>query len=233
VILAPNAMNSSMFVDANNITIQIHVRKDIFLRYAHNVFVGCGELSNFLSEAILLNRGQKYLFFKSIFDERFRDLVLDMLIEQERNRLYSDKVLLGSIDLFLCKMIADYENDILLKRKSENTNFTAAAIINYMRENTATISIEELAHQFSFSPSYITRLLKQYTDKNYIQLLTEMKLDKAKALLTESNLSIEDIASITGYNGARQFRRAFRDAFGVTPRDFRGHPLYLNHDEDK
>ena len=221
VILAPFAKNSSIFIDENNITIQMYVRKDTFLRYFHNVLIGCGELSDFLSEAILLNRGKKYLFIKSQIDERFRDFVLDMIIEQERKRCYSDKILVSSIDLFLCQLIADYEKFIFPNKRSEKTNLTVAAILYCMRENITTISTEELSHRFSFSPSYITRLLKQHTDKNYIQLLTEMKLDRAKALLSEKNLSVEDISVITGYNCSRQFRRAFKDAFGISPREFR------------
>jgi len=221
VILAPYIKNSSIFIDENNITVQILIRKDTFIRYFYSIFIGRDKLSAFLSDAIFLNRSNKYLFIKSQFDEKFRALVLDMLIEQEKSRAYSDKIIVNSIELFLYQLISDNEKNIILNKEEREDDRLVSLILNYTRENLATISIDELAHRFSFSPSYVTRLLKKNTGKSYIQLLTEMKLDRAKVILSTSDLSVEDISTMAGYKCSRQFRRAFREAFEVSPREFR------------
>jgi|GEM_PF-5335633 len=221
VILAPYVKNSSLFIDENNITIQMFIRKDTFIQHFYGLFVGRDKLSAFFSNAIFLTQSKKYLFIQSQFDDRFRAFVLDMLIEQERNRPYSDKIITSSIETFLYQLLSDNEKNIILNEEENEADRVVALILSYMRENVTTISIDELAHRFSFSTSYVTRLLKQNTGSNYIQLLTEMKLNRAKSLLSASSLGVEEIAAISGYNCSRQFRRAFRDTYGISPREFR------------
>ena len=221
IILAPFTQFSSLFLDTNNITIQAFIRKDTFLRYFNSLFMGYDKLSVFLGNSVFFNQGTKYLFINSQLDERLRALVLDMLIEQEKKRTYSDKIIINGVALFLCQLISDYDSSIILNKGEIESARTADSIINYMHENISDISIDALVRRFSFSKSHIYGLLKQNTGKNYIQLLTEMKLEKAKVLLAASDLSIEDISTIAGYNSSRQFRRAFKEAFGASPGEFR------------
>ena len=48
-----------------------------------------------------------------------------------------------------------------------------------------------------------------------------MRLIRARSLLFEGNLSIENVALSSGFTALSQFYKQFRDSYGVTPREMR------------
>lgn len=220
VIIPPFSKTSILSIDKDNITIQIMVSVNDFKRRFQTVFSGDGVVSSFLRDAVYLNR-KNFLVIRSGVDERLRRLVMEMLIEQEKHRAFSNILIGNFIELFLFYLMSDYESLAFLDNGITEIDRIAAKIINYMRENYLKLSINSLAQHFFRSESYISNILKQVTGKSYIQLLTEIKLDIAKEQLTTSSLSIDDISVLSGYNCPSQFRRVFRDIVGVKPGEFR------------
>lgn len=83
------------------------------------------------------------------------------------------------------------------------------------------LTVAGLAERLSISPQTLARRFRNalnVTPKAYMQ---QMRLKAAQGMLAGSNRSIEEIARFVGYSDVRLFRRAFRNEFGESARDWR------------
>lgn len=83
------------------------------------------------------------------------------------------------------------------------------------------IGLTSLAEYVNRNPSYLSRFIKQQTNKNFSQILTERRIDEAKSLLRTTNLKIPQIAEKTGYPNVKYFTRVFNTQVSMSPADYR------------
>ncbi|MFQ6864272.1 response regulator [Blautia sp.] len=83
------------------------------------------------------------------------------------------------------------------------------------------ISLNSLAEQFYLHPNYLSRLFKEKTGHNFVEYLTEIRMEKVKELLRSSNKKIIEICDMTGYDNPRYFSKVFKQYTGMTPREYR------------
>lgn len=83
------------------------------------------------------------------------------------------------------------------------------------------ITLALLAEQFYLHPNYLSRLFKEKTGKNFIDYITEIRMDKVKEMLAEPNAKISDISQAVGYENPRYFSKVFKQTTGCTPREYR------------
>lgn len=67
----------------------------------------------------------------------------------------------------------------------------------------------------------ISFIIKKYTQTSFKQYINRLRIEKAKALLTSTNLSISDIAYECGYSNVSHFNRVFKTQQEVSPQEFR------------
>jgi AraC-like DNA-binding protein len=84
------------------------------------------------------------------------------------------------------------------------------------------IDIQEIATNLGTSYSWFRKAFKEYTGYAPAQYFQELKLRKAKELLTETNLSIKEIAYELDFSSYEYFLSFFKKRVGVTPSEYRG-----------
>ncbi len=93
---------------------------------------------------------------------------------------------------------------------------------SYIRENAAyDFTMEEMAAMFNYSTKYLGRIFKVRTGETIGQYCNRLKIDRAKELLTETNLSIETVAVQVGFNSNTYFDRVFHKISGLSPQAYR------------
>ena len=92
----------------------------------------------------------------------------------------------------------------------------------YIETNfTQEITLEELSRMANLSPRYFLRIFQDTyhtTPKAYI---TQLRIARARTLLTHSGKSITEIAFDCGYSDSNYFSRVFKKNCNTTPRRFR------------
>lgn len=83
------------------------------------------------------------------------------------------------------------------------------------------ITLNSLAEQFFLHPNYLSRLFKEKTGKNFVEYLTQVRMEKVKELLSSSNRKIIEICAMAGYDNPRYFSKVFKQYTGMTPREYR------------
>lgn len=87
---------------------------------------------------------------------------------------------------------------------------------NYMND----ISLDNCADHTGTNLFFLSKSFKQVTGKNFIDYLTELRMEKAKELLRESEMKINDVADQVGYQHS-YFNRIFKKLEGMTPTRYR------------
>lgn len=125
--------------------------------------------------------------------------------------------------------ISDYFKNIITKTslyisdayKEKNNRHIEdiVKILNVDCGNSTSLNI--IAEQLHMNPSYISRLFKEKTGKSFTEYLTNIRLEKAKTILLETDLKVEEIGKSLGYNKSYYFIKLFKEHTGSTPGDFR------------
>lgn len=82
-------------------------------------------------------------------------------------------------------------------------------------------SITQLARELCVSESTLGRRIKRVTGQSALDLLQSIRLRRARSLLEQSRMSVEDVAAAVGYGDATALRRLMRKAGAGSPRQFR------------
>ena len=72
------------------------------------------------------------------------------------------------------------------------------------------ISLEEVSSEVGFSGSYFSTLFRKETGKNFLECLTDVRIDEAKVLLRESRMTIENVAKSVEINDYKRFPKPLR-----------------------
>ncbi len=94
-------------------------------------------------------------------------------------------------------------------------------MLNFMQANYQTVTLEDMAKEFHFSTPYISKYIKDKSGKTFGEHLTQMRLKRAKSLLKNGNMTVENIANVVGYPNAEHFIRLFKKTFDMTPVQYR------------
>lgn len=83
------------------------------------------------------------------------------------------------------------------------------------------LSIDEIAGQLFVSKDYLRHLFTQYTGQSPIKAIINARIEHAKSLLRNSELSISNISEMCGFENQYYFSRLFKNVTGKTPSTFR------------
>ena len=95
------------------------------------------------------------------------------------------------------------------------------AMINYIQANFKTITLDDMAEHFNLSTPYISKYIKDKSGKTFGEHVTQIKMKKAKTLLKNGNMTVENISEAVGYPNVEHFIRTFKKIFDMTPIQYR------------
>lgn len=97
-----------------------------------------------------------------------------------------------------------------------------AEVIEYIDQNfTEPISLESLAKKFFVSTCYLSTIFKQETNMTFKAYIKMLKINKAKEMLTNTDMTIKAIANELGFNSSKYFSKTFHDETGFMPSEYR------------
>ena len=95
------------------------------------------------------------------------------------------------------------------------------AMLNYIQAGYKDVTLEGMAAHFHLSEPYISKYIKEKSGKTFSEHITLTRLKRAKALLRNGNMTIENVAYSVGYPNVEHFNRTFKKRFGITPGQYR------------
>ena len=117
----------------------------------------------------------------------------------------------------------------LVKKVMENPNRqvvlsdTLKKIVDYVNKNLSDedMRLTLLAENMNMNPNYISQLFKKELGCGYHAYLNQVRVEKAKKYLRQTNEPISVVAELVGFSDYRIFTKIFKGIVGVTPSQFR------------
>ncbi len=138
---------------------------------------------------------------------------------------FSQDVMISAIDLLLTHFNRYYKRQFIT-RKTQNSellskveNILNSYFLNNNEQKSPTSTY--LASQLNLSPKYLSDCLKQLTGQTTQQIIHEKLIEKAKDILTTTELSVSEIAYRLGFEYPQSFSKFFRNKMNVSPLEFR------------
>jgi len=107
-------------------------------------------------------------------------------------------------------------------KQEERTDGPVAKAKQYIDKNfDKDISLDDVSKIVNISPYYFSKVFKEEAGVNFIEYLTAKRMENAKLLLMNQELSIKEICAMSGYGDPNYFSRIFKKCEGVTPSEYR------------
>lgn len=123
----------------------------------------------------------------------------------------------------LIELLAKFaEEDCFYESKIRKNSNLQRDMISYIQDRfTDKLTLGMLAEEFHMSEKYISRYFKEKFSIGFMQYIGHLRMERAKILLQDSDLSVMDVALASGYPSVNFFIRNFKEQYNMTPLQYR------------
>lgn len=156
---------------------------------------------------------------------QMKEIMLDTFEEYENQKTGYRLMIKANVLRLLTILLRHYQKgepqtESLSVRKKQMKRLEQA--FAYIRENyDKKITLEEAANLAYMSPNYFSAYFRKVTGKSLRDYLTEQRVEKARHLLKNSSLSLQEIEQECGFTNTSNFYRIFKKKTGVSPGEMR------------
>lgn len=167
---------------------------------------------------------------KALFlSDKEEQIILNLFksIEQEyQNNIdqFSQEVIIANIELLLVHIDRYYNRQFITRKNISNDTLTQLdkILTDYFNNKPNELpTVQYVANELNLTPAYLSDLLKNLTGQTAQQHIHEKLIEKAKELLSTTNLSVSEIAYSLGFEFPQSFNKLFKNKTNVSPLEFR------------
>lgn len=101
-------------------------------------------------------------------------------------------------------------------------NMTGQSILTYIYSHSSEkLSLDKLSKVFFMSESSVSKHIMDLTGVSFINVLNDIRIEKASDYLIHTDLSLNDIASLLGFVDSSHISKHFQSNVGITPMEYR------------
>ncbi|MFY8329171.1 AraC family transcriptional regulator [Vagococcus carniphilus] len=195
-------------------------------------FVSHSPVMTFFEKKIMKLTENERKILGSFIRESKRVFVDDLgRLYQESNRLASpvigaEQMMYLYLQQFLIQLIrvelepVNFERSTGMLKKTFKDS-TINKIILYLQENMSqTVLLDDICNEFYLSKTYLKRFFKNETGYTVMTYLKALRMEEAKKLIREDNLSFTEIAQQLGFDSVHYFSTSFKKYEGLSPSDY-------------
>ena len=160
-----------------------------------------------------------------VIDDEFALNIVNTLLPAGEYKSLSESFDIASAELLL-SLVSVSKNATIKPRSGKQYVDAAMKIIddNYNRD----IKVENIADELGIDRKYLRNLFAQHLGMSTMDYIMKMRMDRAKELLSTSDISVTLIANSVGYNDVLAFSKAFKRISGCSPTEFRTANVHIS-----
>ncbi len=219
-IMAPDVTHAIEVFD-NSLVLNILIRHSTFMDIFINTVRDKTQISMFFLNNIYAKKKMPYLLFHTGKDPVIQNYILDMHMEQMQPDEYSDRIICSIMTIFFTQLIRRHKKNLEVPECYRAKNSYENDLFNYIVNNYAETSLEEIAGHFHFSVPYCSKIIKEIAGCTFSELQENIRLQQSENYLLYTQLSVADISEKIGFKNPETFIRMFKRHRRITPSCFR------------
>lgn len=186
----------------------------------------------FENKKILLESNYRRYFYrileeaKRTFDIPYSDPETRKIELLKNPTLGGKQLIKNNLELLLIDLMrglteTDGGNKIFLTENQFDKKI-AAEIIEFLKERVyERVNIDDICYKISYSRAYVFKKFKSVTGKTVMEYYLQLKIMRAKELLSEGTLSVKEISEKLSFDTPNYFTKTFKKFCGYTPTEYR------------
>lgn len=222
--IAPQSRHD-VTVSDDSIVISLMIRKNTFESTFFKLLAQEDLLASFFRSILYSNKSSaNYMMFTTNNSNDIINTIKDIFMESYVSDKYSNTCIISRIHLFFSLLLRNFSDTIQFydNERNDNKHENFSQVLQYIQQNYQNVTLPDLANTFHYNPSYICRMIKKNTGRTLVDILTNLKLTKASELLLQTDLKIEEISSMVGYENVDHFSKLFKRYYHLPPKKYRG-----------
>lgn len=202
--------------EEEKIIVGVLIQTEAFFKTFFHVLSSDKHLFEFFLNPQINEFSEEYIQLK--FEDTFsvRNLLELMIVEYAHQKDDTQAILRPLTLALLMEVARDYKKSA----PQEGKLSLAEQIVKYIGENFDHCSLQDIASHFSYHPNYLSGLLAKELGKTFSEILLEQRMERAVALMQGTTLPNSEIAALLGYSNSSNFYKAFREYYGIPPREY-------------
>ena len=226
-LIAPGIRHAISVFD-DSVVLNVLIRRSTFLDIFLNAVRSGSQLSLFFLGSLYARKRMPFMVYRTKGDIKLQGYILEMMNEQTTLDEYSDRIMCSLLTIFFYQLTRLYGKSVELPRTGDHgQNVQGNAMIDFIMNNYATVSIRSLAEHFHFAEPYCSKLIKDTCGSTFTELLTSIRMRRSENLLVHTQLSVEEISTQIGYKNPESFIRSFKRIYKVSPSQYRRDPDHV------
>ena len=228
--------HGSGIISANNASVSVE-QGDIFVSFPYDTHsieadehVGMNYMffAFFLNDSALLSDMEKISVGRSRTDERIirsntaTSLLSSAIAEMGKERLHRRaylEALFLQIVIHVIRAFNKQEPAVFAPGRQEELCYQ---VMDYINTHIYSIgSLTEIAELFRYDYTYLSKIFTKTTSQSISEYYRQRRLEVARALIHEGALNLSEIAERLQYSSIYSFSKAFKNQYGLSPRDYK------------
>lgn len=217
--MAPSTVHAILSVNDNDVIFNILLWKESFSSSFPGILGRDDLVSAFFKQISLSSPNIPYMIFHTGEDDLIFHQVLKSYEEfQEKEPHYIEMIGFIINEIFIELSRHYLQNAHIGSGQDAQSEAYVYPIVSFIRMNYQTISLKELAIIFSYSETYLSKLIKKNTGQTFKEIVEDARIEKAKELILSTDSSMTEISQQSGYFDSSHMNRDFIKRLGLPPK---------------
>ena len=163
---------------------------------------------------------------KISYGDKLNELYLTKMTKKCQAPFAAEQIIKNSIELLIISLIRNLHNqssspvEISVNTNSDKIVESVCSLLQERLNASCNINLDDISFKLGFSKSYIKSQFKKKTGHSVIQYYIDLKIDKAKKLLSQQKYTVSEIADMLGFSSVYYFSRQFKTHTDMSPTEY-------------
>lgn len=220
LIIPPLIKHNLSVTDKTSMIFNICIREEVFSNTFFYILALDTPLSLFFRNILTGDTSNDFLLIHTR-----RDIFLNRIIRHIAFNCYATT---ATTNIFTSSVVSQVFEFIIRDGIIEdrffnpiNENLSVSSVIHYIQRNYRSITLSQLTEVFNVNEAYLSRCIKKATNYSFSELLSSIRIERARQLLVRTDCNLDTIAEIIGYIDSNSLAKAFKRKMGVSPLQYR------------
>lgn len=136
------------------------------------------------------------------------------------NNLMETDLNYGLKEWFVDK-ISQASRNVAYKKNDKSSGIIKKAVAYIEQNYTTDISLDGVSREVDVTSYYFSRLFKEELGVNFVEYVTNLRVEKAKQLLKMDSITVKEVCVEVGYSDPNYFSRMFKKHEGISPTEYK------------